>query len=187
VRTNWRPSTKASLVLYALAIAATVAASSSAAAARHSVRESVPAASRSAKQLPTTVVPLRIQRLLKRRAPIAAYVPTRVPRGFRYYHYENLGRSGFDLYFQCCGRVRPIGFDALHVWPGEPCNQGTAMKVFRIDGVRVAWNSGHNDEQAWRCISLRDGTHVLLTVSTGSDWRTPNELARMVASARRIR
>jgi len=61
------------------------------------------------------------------------------------------------------------------------------MKVFRIDGVRVAWNSGHNDEQAWRCISLRDGTHVLLTVSTGSDWRTPNELARMVASARRIR
>jgi hypothetical protein len=61
------------------------------------------------------------------------------------------------------------------------------MKVFQIDGMRVAWNSGHNDEQAWRCISLRDGTHVLLTVSTGSDWRTPRELARMVASARRIR
>jgi len=177
---------KASLVLYAVAIAATVAASSSAATARHPVRESVSAASRSAKQLPTTVVPLRVQHLLKRRAPIAAYVPTRVPRGFRYYHYENLGRSGFVLYFQCCGRVRAIGFDAVHVWPGTPCNQGTAMKVFRIDGVRVAWNSGHNDEQAWRCISLRDGTHVLLTVSTGSDWRTPRELARMVASARRV-
>lgn len=84
-------------------------------------------------------------------------MPTRVPRGVRYDHYENLGRSGFDLYFRCCDRFRPIGFDALHVWPGEPCNQGTAMKVFLIDGVRVAWNSGPNDEQAWRCIGCATG------------------------------
>jgi hypothetical protein len=59
------------------------------------------------------------------------------------------------------------------------------MKVFRIDGVLVAWNSGHNDEEAWHCIR-RNRTRVLITVSTSSDWRTPRQLARMVASARPI-
>jgi hypothetical protein len=45
------------------------------------------------------------------------------------------------------------------------------VKVFRIDGVLVAWNSGHNDEEAWHCIR-RNRTRVLITVSTSSDWRT---------------
>jgi hypothetical protein len=180
---------KASLSFYAVAIMATVAASSSAATARSPARESVPTASGAARQPATTpVVPLRVQRLLKKRAPTAAYVPTRVPRGFGFDHYENLGRSGYDLFFRCCDGfgTNSIGFDALHLKPVEPCNQGTPMKAFRIDGVLVAWNSGHNDEQAWRCIR-RNGTRVLITVSTSSDWRTPRQLARIVASARPIR
>ena len=114
---------------------------------------------------------MRVQHLLKRRAPIAAYVPTRVPRGFRYYHYENLGRSGFDLYFQCCGRVRPIGFDAGHVWPGTPCNQGTAMKVFWIDGVRVAWNSATTTSRrgvASGCATERTSCSPFLQAVTGA-------------------
>jgi hypothetical protein len=180
---------KASFLLYAVAIVATIAASSSAATARSPARESVFAASGTAKQLPpSAVVPLRVQRLLKKRAPKAAYVPTSLPRGFGYDHYENLGRSGFDLYFRCCDRSgrNPIGFDALNLKPTDSCNQGTAMKVFRIDGVVVAWNSGHNDEEAWHCIR-RNRTRVLITVSTSSDWGTPRQLARMVASARPIR
>jgi hypothetical protein len=180
---------KASFSFYAVAIVATVAASSSAATARSPARESGSAASGTAKQLPTTaVVPLRVQRLLKKRAPKAAYVPTSLPRGFGFDHYENLGRSGYDLFFRCCDGIgrNSIGFDALHMKPIEPCNQGTPMKVFRIDGVLVAWNSGHNDEHAWHCIR-RNGTRVLITVSTSSDWRTPRQLARMVASARPIR
>ena len=179
---------KASFSFYAVAIVATVAASSSAATARSPARESGSAASGTAKQLPTTaVVPLRVQRLLKKRAPKAAYVPTSLPRGFGFDHYENLGRSGFDLYFRCCGRSgrNPIGFDALRIRPTDACNQGIAVKVFRIDGVLVAWNSGHNDEMAWHCIR-RGRTRVLITVSTSSDWRTPRQLARMVASARPI-
>lgn len=117
---------KATFLFYALAVVATVAASSPAATARSPARESVSAASGRAKQLPTTtVVPLRVQRLLKMRAPKAAYVPTSLPRGFRYDHYENLGRSGFDLYFRCCDRSgrNPIGFDAIHLKPTDPCNQ----------------------------------------------------------------
>ncbi len=155
-------------------------------------RGSIPAASRVRQQvLGTSVVPLRVQRLLKRRAPRAAYVPTRLPSGYRYVKHENLQRGGFDLYFTCCDDSRPlIGFDAVLVRRSEPCNQGSAAKVFRIGGIVVSWNAGHNDQEAWRCIR-RGGTRLLLTVSgeaqhNGTSWRTPRQLARMVASARPI-
>lgn len=184
---------KASLLFFAVAIVATVASSSSAATWRPPARESVSAVSGTMKQLlTTTVVPLRVQRLLKRRAPRAAYVPTRLPSGYRYFKHENLQRGGFDLYFTCCDDSRPlIGFDAVLVRRSEPCNQGSAAKEFRIGGIVVSWNAGHNDQEAWRCIR-RGGTRLLLTVSgeaqrNGTSWRMPRQLARMVAYARPIR
>ena len=142
--------------------------------------------------LGATVVPLRVQRLLKRRAPRAAYVPTYLPPGYTYFRHENLNQRGFDLYFSCCIDFHPplIGFGAVLPKRSEPCNQGKAAKVFRMGGVVVSWNSGHNDQEAWRCIG-HGGTRLLLTVSgaarRGSGWRTPRQLARMVASARPIR
>lgn len=151
--------------------------------------QATPASTRATNDVASSrVVPLRVQRVLKTHAPRVAYVPTRLPRGFRYDHYENLGRSGFDLYFNCCSSssvIAVIGFDALVLRPGDPCNQGSPMKRLRIDGILVLWNSGHNDQMAWRCIR-RGRTRLLLTGSTSSDWRTPRRLAQMVASARPI-
>jgi hypothetical protein len=183
---------KASLLLYAVAIVATVAATSSAATSRPAARESL-APDETLNQLSTSaVVPLRVQRVLKKRAPRPAYVPTRLAPGYRYHHVEDLNRRGFDVFFTCCGESFAwIGFDADLVKRSEPCNQGTAMKVFRIDGVVVAWNAGHNDHQAWRCVRRR-GTRLLLTVTgaasrdVGTSWRRPRQLAEMVASARPI-
>jgi hypothetical protein len=184
---------KTSLLCWAAAIVATAAASS-AASPTLPPRGSVSAATRLQEQvLATPVVPLRIQRLIKRRAPQAAYVPTRLPPGYKYLKRQIWNRVGFDLYFTCCDDTLPlIGFGAVLVKRSEPCNQGSAAKVFRIDGVVVGWNAGHNDQDAWRCIR-RGGTRLLLTVSgeppnsEGTSWRTPRQLARMVASARPIR
>jgi hypothetical protein len=183
---------KASLLPCAVAIVATVVASSSAASSRPAARESSAPDGTLKRQLTTVVVPLRVQRVLKKGAPRAAYVPTRLLRGYRYHHYENLNRRGFDVFFTCCGdNLAWIGFDADLVKRSEPCDQGTALKVFRIDGVVVAWNAGHNDQQAWRCVR-RGGTRLLLTVTGaasrdgGTSWRTPRQLAEMVASARPI-
>jgi hypothetical protein len=170
------------------------AASSSAASPTLLSRGSVSPATRTQEHMvDAPAVPLRIQRLLKRRAPQAAYVPTRLPAGYTYFKHENVGRWGFDLYFTCCDDNLPlIGFDAVLVKRSEPCNQGSAEKTFRIDGVVVRWNAGHNEQQAWRCVR-RSATRLLLTVSgepphsPGTSWRTPRQLARMVASARPIR
>ena len=184
---------KTALSCTAVAIVVTTAASS-AAGPTLLARGSPSAATRVQEQAPAaSAVPPRVQRLLERRAPRAAYVPTRLPRGYTYFSHENLGRRGFDLYFTCCEDNLPlIGFDAVLVKRSEPCNQGSAEKTFRIDGVVIRWNAGHNDQQAWRCVN-RGGTRLLLTVSgepphsPGSSWRTPRQLARMVASARPIR
>ena len=155
---------------------------------------SVSGSTRAQKQvLARPVVPLRIQRLLKRGAPRAAYVPTRVPTGYTYFNHENHFPRGFNLGFTCCDdNLSLIVFDAVLVKSSEPCNQGPADKRFRIDGVVVGWNASHNEQFAWRCIG-RGGTRLLLTVageaphSEGTSWRTPRQLARMVASARPIR
>ena len=97
------------------------------------------------------VVPLRVQRLLKRRAPRAAYVPTRLPSGYSYISYQNFNRYGFDIYFTCCDDKLPlIGFDALLVKKSDPCNQGSPQRMFRIDRVVVQWNGGVEPTSSWR-------------------------------------
>jgi hypothetical protein len=145
--------------------------------------------------LGTPVVPLRVQRLIKRRAPQAAYVPTRLPPGYRYLNRGiYLTRSGFDISFTCCddNNLPLVGFHAVLVKRSEPCNQGPADKRFRIAGVVVGWSAGHNEQFAWCCIR-RGGTRLLLTASgerphsPGTSWRTPRQLAQMVASAQPIR
>jgi hypothetical protein len=170
------------------------AAASSAASPTLPTRGSVSAAARSQEQvLAARVVPLRVQRLIKRRAPQAAYVPTRLPSCYRYLKRGNVVRSGFDLDFTCCDDNLPlVGFHAVFGKRSElSCDQGPAAKVFRIGGIVVGWNAGHNEQFAWRCIT-RGGTRLLLTVSgeaqhNGTSWRTPRQLARMVASARPIK
>jgi hypothetical protein len=184
---------KTALLCCTVMVVATAGASS-AASPTLPARGSVSAATRSQEQvLAARVVPLRVQRLIKRRAPRAAYVPTRLFPGYTYFGYENLNRTGFDLFFTCCADNRPlIGFDAVLGKRSElPCDQGPPVKAFRIGGIVVGWNAGHNVQQAWRCIR-RGGTRLLLTVSgeaqhNGTTWRTPRQLAQMVASARPIR
>ena len=144
------------------------------------------------------VVPLRVQRLLERRAPRAAYLPTRLPTGYSYFGHENLGSTGFDLYFSCCVDFHPpiIGFHAVLLKRSEVsegCNRSAGAKLFRIGGVVVAWSlAGDHDQEAWRCIR-RGGTTLRLAASgersnsQDTSWCTPRQLARMVASARPIR
>jgi hypothetical protein len=179
------------LLCCAAALVAAAAAGAASGKGPASGSESAPRTTR-ARVLGATVVPLRVQQVLKRRAPRAAYVPTYLAPGYTYFSHGNLNRTGFDLYFSCCTGFQPplLGFDAVLVKRSEPCNQGPAAKVFRIGGVVVRWNAGHNDQHAWRCIGL-GGTRLLLTVTgaaqRGSGWRRPRQLARMVASARPIR
>lgn len=156
-----------------------------------------PVAARSTEARPTAshsrgaaapVVPLTVQRLLKKRVPAAAYAPTRLPAGYRYVKYENINRTGFDLYFGCCRKYLPLlAFDAVLVRRDQRCSQGppSPRRAFRIAGVLVHWDTRLYSRWAWRCIT-QGRRRLLVTVSDGQR-HTPRELAWMVAWVRPIR
>jgi hypothetical protein len=140
-----------------------------------------------------SVVPSRVQGAIKRHSPGVAYVPTRLPSGYSYLKYASYGHNGFDLSFTCCDDNMPlIGFDAYGA--KLTCSQlePTPVKTFRIDGVVVKWSlMGNHEQTAWRCFRHGRG-RILISVfgerphSEGLSWRTPRQLARMVASTRPI-
>jgi hypothetical protein len=145
--------------------------------------------------VPRSVVPSRVQRAIKKHSPGVAYVPTRLPQGYSYLKYASYGHNGFNLSFTCCDDNMPlIGFDAYAYSPKLSCSQlePAPAKTFRIDGVVIKWSlMGNHEQTAWRC--LRNGRgRVRISVfgerphSEGLSWRTPRQLARMVASTRPI-
>jgi hypothetical protein len=130
-------------------------------------------------------VPLTVQRAIRKRVtPLAAYLPSRVPAGYRYRTWQG-SRSGFEIWF---------GQLAFGAGVAHSCSVGgSPMKTFRIAGVNVFWSATYEDQQAWRCV--RRG-HVTILLQSGQSipgddgTNTPKTLrdalllARLVAYAR---
>jgi hypothetical protein len=131
------------------------------------------------------VVPLGVQRLLKERAPLEAYVPTWLPREWHYNKYENLGRTGFDIYFSQAGGLPTLGLDAVRVPTLKACTQGAGSPTHRYRGVWVQAYRSHSGQMAWRCIT-HAGVHILLTVSAGPEIPRLDSLVRMDATLRQL-
>jgi hypothetical protein len=129
------------------------------------------------------IVPFAVQRLIKKRAPLEAYIPTWLPTGWHYYSYENLGRSGFDIYFAQYDGQPDLGLDAVRMPTLRSCTQGPGATTYRYGGVTVQSFRSHNDQEAWRCIT-HAGVHVLLTVHSGPTSPRLYSLVRMDATLR---
>jgi hypothetical protein len=136
---------------------------------------------------PSPAVPLAVQHAIKKRvSPLAAYLPSRVPAGYRYRTWQG-SKSGFEIWF---------GQLAFGAGVAHSCSVGgSPMKTFRLAGVNVFWSATYEDQQAWRCV--RRG-HVTILLQSGQSipgddgTNTPKTLrdalllARLVASARPI-
>jgi hypothetical protein len=132
------------------------------------------------------VVPLSVQRLIKKRAPLEAYIPTWLPKRYRYASYENLIRRGFDLYFARPGGEPLLGLDVLRMPTRATCTQGGGMKIFRVRGRVIHYSETHSDAMAWHC-STRGTVHVLVTANgPGGDLVKPSSLAWMDGTVRWI-
>jgi hypothetical protein len=129
-------------------------------------------------------VPLSVQRLIRKRAPLEPYIPTWLPKGYHYVKYENLSSRGF--YFASKDGVPRLGWDVVRT-PLASCNQGRGRRTFRLRGVVVHYSGEpHSDQNAWRCITRR-GLHVLVTAHTARpNVVRPYNLAWMNATLRRI-
>jgi hypothetical protein len=136
---------------------------------------------------PHRVVPLSVQRLIRKRVPLEPYIPAWLPRGYHYVEHENLSWRGFDLYFARKDGVPLLGWDVVRTQPGS-CNQGPGQRTIHLRGVVVHYSGepSHGDQSAWRCLTRR-GIHVLVTAHTvGPNLVRQYGLAQMNATLRRI-
>jgi hypothetical protein len=109
-------------------------------------------------------VPLRTQRSIKRSAGIYAYVPARLPAGFRYYQWQFTKKPGVpSLLIWFRRKLRPdITFSASGQWSNCP-----GGKTLWLRGGKVYWSGNNeNDQYMWLCVAGPNDQVIQLTVDS---------------------
>jgi hypothetical protein len=111
----------------------------------------------------TPPVPLHAQRAIEQRAPLYAYVPARVPLGFRYYRWSFANKPAtLRIAFR-----NKAGWEIVFTAsPGAACDGSGKDKSFQLDGNKVYWSQTTTGQQAWRCVVGRNHALIRLTAST---------------------
>jgi hypothetical protein len=111
----------------------------------------------------TPPVPLQAQQAIKHRTTIYAYVPPRVPLGFRYYRWSFTpkppalrivfrNKAGWEIVFSAAA--------------GAACTGAGKEKTFQLDGNKVYWSHTAAEQQAWRCVVGRNHKLIRLAATT---------------------
>jgi hypothetical protein len=138
-------------------------------------------------------VPLFVQRAIKKQVrPLIAYVPTRLPAGWRYLRW---GRPhtrhapvGMSIEFAWRQRREPDLYWGVAV---QSCPRDMApMKTLHIHGFKVFWSTTYEDATAWIC--RRRNGHPLYFQATAPGYGakegpTALVLARFLGSTQPIR
>jgi hypothetical protein len=108
-------------------------------------------------------VPRRSQRSINRRAGIYAYVPARVPLGYRYDGWQldsKPGAKGLLIWFRDKRQPPDFTFDA-----GAQTNNCPGGKTLWLHGGKVYWSGNNeNDQYMWVCVTRSNHEVVQLTV-----------------------
>lgn len=108
-------------------------------------------------------VPVRSQQAIKQRTKLYAYVPARVPLGFRYYRWSFTPKpAALRLVFR-----NKAGWEIAFVAsPQAGCAGAGKERSFQLDGNKVYWSHTATEQQAWRCVVGRNHKPIRLTAST---------------------
>ena len=119
------------------------------------------AATSAAASAPT--VPLHAQQAIKQRTALYAYVPARVPLGFRYYRWTFTSKpAALRIAFR-----NKAGWEISFVASAQAACAGAGKeKSFQLDGNKVYWSHTAAEQQAWRCVVGRTRALIRLTAST---------------------
>ena len=111
----------------------------------------------------TPPVPLHAQQAIKQRTKLYAYVPARVPIGFRYYRWSFTPKPPALRVVFRNKAGRQIVFSAS---PGAGCSGAGKEKSFQLDGNKVYWSHTATEQQAWRCVVGRNHKLIRLSATT---------------------
>lgn len=108
-------------------------------------------------------VPLHAQQAIKQRTALYAYVPARVPLGFRYYRWSFTPKpAALRIAFR-----NKAGWGISFVASVQAACAGAGKeKSFQLDGNKVYWSHTAVAQQAWRCVVGRNHALIRLTAST---------------------
>jgi hypothetical protein len=133
-------------------------------------------------------VPPSVQQAIVLRTPQLAYVPTRIPAGYRYLKWRWVAEAGLVRIWFRNSAGKEIVF--VSAWQYGNCRSGRE-KTFDLSGKKVYWAHGAQEQEAWRCVAPSGGGGVViqLTVSTRQPPTRFSDagLGRVAASTRLIR
>lgn len=116
----------------------------------------------------------------------AAYLPTRVPLGYRY---ERWQRSDGKLVvtFKHKSSADRFRFEVERLPQGMECDlQGSFLRTLQLDGNKVYYRGEKGEWIAWRCVTS-PRTHVRYLLGAYSSGPLPDvALARVAASGKRF-
>ena len=133
-------------------------------------------------------VPVAVQHRIATTAPLVAFAPAAMTLGWSYFRWAS-DRSRVLIFFRLgSGRHAPHAEIAFVAEPNsQPCSRDAerarGTKTFRTGGVRVYWTQGAAEQRAWRCVG---GVRLVAATLMASHEFTPDRLARIAASARRL-
>ena len=140
-----------------------------------------PAAGASGPQVPAFTL-----KLIQARAADAAYLPTRLPLGYRYERFQ-VASSGLVVTFEHARSADRFTFRVEQLPRDSPCDGGGAFhRILQMDGNKVYYGGERGEWIAWRCVtSPRTGARYV--VSVRSRGPLPDvALARVAASGKRV-
>jgi hypothetical protein len=131
-------------------------------------------------------VPAFTLKLIQARAGDAAYLPTRLPLGYRYERFQ-VASGGLAVTFKHARSADRFTFRVERLSRGTHCDLGGAFhKTLQMDGNKVYYGGERGEWIAWRCVtSPRSGARYVLSVRTRGP--LPDvALARVAASGKRV-
>ena len=127
-------------------------------------------------------VPVHVQQLIALHAPELAYVPARIPTGYRYLKWNWSQEEGAVRIWFHNKAGKQVVFVSAWLYGG--CQSGKE-KTFQLAGNKVYWGEQVVGQQAWRCVRGGPGVVIQLTAETS---QSPTKFAdvglgRVAASA----
>jgi hypothetical protein len=110
-------------------------------------------------------VPPKAQQQIKQRASLYAYMPARVPAGFRFVRW-NYTAKPLPVIREFFRSKTHLTWEITFVASPQRGTCPRGEKSFQVDGNKVYWSHTLNEQQAWRCVTGSDNKLVRLTAAT---------------------
>lgn len=103
-------------------------------------------------------LPSGVRRAIIAKYPGAAYLPLRVPRGFRFVHWISAPTSYVIQFVPRTPRYELTTFAV-----GMGCRPGhSPMHSFQTNGKTIRWSATFNDQTAWLCTATPYGKQIMI-------------------------